>query len=362
MLFCFLVVLRHDLTAQSTDYDEAIGETAAQIYIATYGIYHDPELKDFVDQVGNSLVGALTEDVFAFRFYIIDEHTPNAFALPGGYIFVSRGLLALINSPDELAGVLAHEIVHVQKRHGVHQKKQNILPSLIEAPFKIAGNLIGGKLGKIVETPSLLGTAMKSSYSKKQESEADQLGIVLAARAGYDPMALASILKSIAEWEATLSEQEEVRSFFSDHPYTPDRIATIQNNGPQLTWNPNTIRDVPLENILSDLLVWVNPSKGVFIDNVFLHPELDISVNFPKNAVYTNQVLSVKSVDKENGSFVSATAFSTSKSPKTLAKEYIKEVKELLCPVVQHQDISVGFPVSLPEYLAHRFVSVRNIR
>lgn len=329
LLLVFGVLLQsYPIAAQPIEYDIKLGAAAAETFIAQHGVYNDPELKELVDKIGYSLVDQLSEQIFEFRFIILDDPAPNAFALPGGFVFVTRGILALIESPDELAGVIGHEIVHVQKRHAIQQMKHSVLPTVLQLPFKIAGSVVGGRLGEIIESPAAAGSMMKSSYSRKNETEADTYGIVLAARAGYDPNALAAILDRLSDWSSTLNEKLEARSYFSDHPYTPDRVDAITEESPELSWTPNKLRDSAIDPYLDNLMIWVNPAKGVFVENYFLHPVLNLSVKYPKDWSYSNENAKVSAINKEQTSSISLGIASASKEPKTLAKDFMKELKE----------------------------------
>ncbi|MFY0626404.1 MAG: M48 family metalloprotease [Reichenbachiella sp.] len=330
IVFAFLSVLsKLDVSAQSKDYDVKMGEAAAVAVIEKYGIYNNSELKTYVDEIGYSLVDQLSEDLFEFRFIILDDPTPNAFALLGGYVFITRGLLALVNNADELAGVIGHEIVHVQKRHGVKQMRHSILPTVLQVPFQIAGGILGGSLGQMVEAPASIGASMfNSSYSRRHETESDKLGIVLAARSGFDPSALSGILERIIDWEESLSDFEESRSYFSSHPYTPDRVENISAVSKQLEWSPSELHKTSAVNHLHDLLFWNNPKKGIFVENVFLHPTMDFSVSYPEKWSYSNKTSSVGATNKDQTASILLGINTINQSPKSLAKAFMRDLKE----------------------------------
>ncbi len=161
---------------------------------------------------------------------------PNAFALPGGYIYVSRGLLSLVNDEAELACVIGHEMIHVTKRHSVKQMKKSIFPAILHIPGAVVG-LFNQDLGRIINTPVSFGSELfLSNYSRKQETESDELGIKIASQAGYDPSRLTVILDNLAKDVALLTGEEEKKSYFSTHPITPKRIERIEKELPALNW------------------------------------------------------------------------------------------------------------------------------
>src|SRR5213079_3194867 len=149
----------------------------------------------YLGQVGARLVAAANDARWKFTFKIVDQQESNAFAIPGGRIYVSRGLLALVNREDELAGVLAHEIAHVNERHSTRQQRKGILPGILSLPGNIVGGIVSEDLGAIINAPiDTVGGAWLSRYSRGQESDSDRIGMRTAAKAGYDPSALADIL------------------------------------------------------------------------------------------------------------------------------------------------------------------------
>ncbi len=126
---------------------------------------------------------------FAYRFTVVDQLEPNAFAVPGGYVYVSRGLLALAKSEDEIAGVIAHEIQHVERRHSVKQMRKEFGLGLLALPGQLVGGIVSEDLAALAGKPF---EAVAAGYSRDQEREADTLGQPLAAAAGYDPKAMAA--------------------------------------------------------------------------------------------------------------------------------------------------------------------------
>ena len=165
-------------TVLMTEYDDArVGRETAVDVKAEMGVLEDPALAAYVDGIGRKLLRGIPLRGFDYQFYVVDMIEPNAFALPGGYIFISRGLLALANNEDELACVIGHEITHAARRHAAAQQAlQSRLPPLM-----------------------MPGSAAKfASYSREMEREADEGGQILCAAAGYDPMGMSTFLTSLA--------------------------------------------------------------------------------------------------------------------------------------------------------------------
>ena len=180
---------------------------------------------------------------YYFKFRVIDQAEPNAFATPGGYIFISRGLLALVNSEDELAGILAHEISHVTLRHHARQAQRGVLPSVLQMPGRAIGAVVGEDVGEVINAPlAAAGTAYLSSYSRAQEQEADRAGLQLAARAGYDPAALARALDNLDRPSRCCTDTTARSSRAASASSTairPRRHASPISSAPPRSWRGN---------------------------------------------------------------------------------------------------------------------------
>ncbi|MCD4729185.1 MAG: M48 family metalloprotease, partial [Bacteroidales bacterium] len=290
--------------AQDYTYDKKIGAESAVQVEQMIGIYQDSALTAYVNAVGQRLVNVLVDTPLEFRFFVVDMAEPNAFALPGGYIYVSRGLLSLVNDEAELACVIGHEMIHVIKRHAVKQMRKSILPGLLYIPGAVVG-VFNSSLGSIINTPVSLGSELfLSNYSRKQENESDKLGIKLASQAGYNPEKLAIILTSLSEDAKLLSGEAEKRSYFSSHPFTPKRVEKIEKEILKLQWSEkSSFADdkMSLYSKLAGMVYGQNPKQGIFEENVFKHPELNLAIPFPEkwNTINVPVAVGAKQPDGE---------------------------------------------------------------
>ena len=183
------------LLGPSPQRDIEQGAEVAKLVEQQIGLCSLPETQGYLQQVGGRLVAAAGDPRWKFTFQIVDQEEPNAFAIPGGGIYVSRGLLILTEREDELVGVLAHEIAHVTQRHSARQQRKGILPALLSLPCRVVGGVASEDFGALINAPvDVVGGVWLSRYSRSQESEADRIGIRTAAQAGYDSAALADIL------------------------------------------------------------------------------------------------------------------------------------------------------------------------
>ncbi len=252
-----------EVILRSEDVDRKVGEESAQGVKAQLGLIEDPELVAYVAKVGARLARHAPRRNFEYSFQIVDQEAPNAFALPGGYIFVSRGLLTLANSEDELANVLGHEIVHVAARHAA--ARQEVGRSL---PAKLDW-LQGGYL---------------ASYGRDQEREADRLGQGLAAVAGYDPEGLVAFLRELEHTERLELGSSRLPSFWDTHPSTNRRVAEAGARANMATWT----RKAPIAAAHADFLrrmeglaIGARASEGVFLKDRFMHADLGLFIHFP---------------------------------------------------------------------------------
>jgi predicted Zn-dependent protease len=256
---------------------------------------------------------------------------PNAFALPGGYIYISRGLLSLVNDEAELAGVMGHEMIHVTKRHSVKQMKKSILPGILHIPGAVVG-IFNQNLGRLINTPVSFGSELfLSNYSRKQESEADKYGIKLASQAGYDPSKLAVILNNLSKDVERLTGEEEKKSYFSSHPLTPKRIDRIEKELTNLNWTnkaPIAADKQSLYAKLDEMYVGQNPQQGIFQENVFMHADLDLAIKFPKKWNTVNVPIAVGAVQPEGEAQIIFLADDSIKSPDSVSMAFASLLRE----------------------------------
>ena len=219
---------RRTRRAMSEEQELELGREAAKQVEQYVGFSGSAELNAYVDRIGQRLVEHSSRSHLDYEFHVVDMKEPNAFALPGGYIYVSRGMLALMNSEDELAAVLGHEIGHVAGRHAAQRraKSRGWIPLQVLAGIGgAAASVVSPTLGSAVAGAGQLPAALViAGYSRKQEQEADRLGQQYAAAEGWDPAALAATMDALTREQELAGGRDPNRmSFFDSHPTTPDR-------------------------------------------------------------------------------------------------------------------------------------------
>jgi len=291
---------RPELVLVSGDRERALGDEQEKGLVEELGVSDHAATREWVGAVGARLAAKSPRQDVSYRFHVADIEEPNAFALPGGPIFVTRGLLALVRSEDELAGVLAHEVAHVAARHSVRQVTASTpLAVVFGLPAAIVG-AVSRPLGDLVALPGALvsGIAL-SAYGREQEHDADRIGADIAHAAGFDPRGLADLLERLTAEEALHGEASRVLAFFASHPRTPDRMDRVRKHAAALAGGaPRGEPDRTLALArLDGLLVGPSPALGVFVDDDFLHPTLAVSWRLPKDWAYENRPEAVVAVD-----------------------------------------------------------------
>lgn len=208
----------------SDEEEVAVGRQIAGNLLGAAPLVKDKALQRYVNLVGRWVADQGERVDLAWHFGVIDSDDINAFAVPGGYIFVTRGLYRLLNNEAQLAGVLAHEIAHVVRQHHYRVIQQARI-------VDIGSRWLGRKAGQNNQLiQNLIGSGAEivaRGLDKSAEYEADRMGVVLAARAGYDQYALAEVLQQMGHYS---SEDDSVKLLFKTHPHPDDRLSHLDTS------------------------------------------------------------------------------------------------------------------------------------
>ena len=198
----------------------AIGRDIAANVAGRYGVVQDYGLTRYVNLVGNTVARKSERPDLKYHFAVLDTDIVNAFACPGGYVFITRGTLDLIESESELAAVLAHEVAHVAKKHIVKEIEKT---KLLMAGGRVAGDLINTG-SQVFEAVTSLGTdILFKGLSRSDEYQADRFSLIYASGAGYEPIGLITFLEKL-RLEGNMPGSEGVALLFSTHPKVDDRL------------------------------------------------------------------------------------------------------------------------------------------
>lgn len=279
------VTRRPEVTLISTAREKELGEEQAQLVAESMGILHDERLTAYVAEVGARVAARSPRTDVTYVFQIVDQKEPNAFALPGGTVYVSRGMLALLESEDELAGVLGHEIAHVAAKHAVQRVARAAPLGVVTGIGAAVTGLVSPQLGSLVAGAGMAANAaVLAPYGRAQESEADRVGAAMAADAGYDPAALARALASLARDEAQRGDDRR-SDWFATHPPLPRReeeAAAVAARLGRAAADPVAATPADFLRRLDGLVVGDDPAQGVVVDGRVLQPALGFTLRFPQ--------------------------------------------------------------------------------
>ena len=354
----FLCLQATPALAATGNLDAEIGAESALAVEAQMGLYNEPELLEYVTDVGNRLIDALKDERFTFRFFVVDDASPNAFALPGGFVYVTRGLLPLLQTEDELAGVMAHEIIHVVERHGVKRSRRGLLGGLLEAPGRIVGGLVDESVGALINAPITgANKLVLASYSRGQERDADTRGVRLMALAGYDPTHLGQFLLRLAEVVEVVTGEREQRSMLRDHPITADRISYLDRLAADLERATGESVVADLFVILDGLTVGPNPDRGIFVESDFLHPGLDLALVFPPDWQTFNYPIAVGAVAPAQDAALFYSLEDSAETPTALGEAFVASL-----PAEYRRMVDRAEPVTVNEIPGYIVTLAQNPR
>ena len=283
-----------DLVLMSEQNEIALGRKTHKEILQQYSVYDDPELQTYVTKIGEELAKNSHRNNLIYRFTVLDSKDVNAFALPGGYIYITRGLLAYLNSEAELAAVLGHEIGHVTARHSVRQYSATQLTNVgatLAAIFIPGMNQVGSQLMQV------LGSALLRGYGRELELEADRLGAEYVARTNYGAESMLDVIRVLKNQETFAKqqaksegrEQQNYHGLFSTHPDNDTRLQEIIRHAEKYQNKAGTRKgEETFLNKVDGLIFGDSPQQGITRGNNFYHVQLDISIVFPRKWNVTN--------------------------------------------------------------------------
>jgi len=268
--------------------------------LATYGgEYHDAKLERMVARIVGKLTETSDNPNQTYRITILNSPNINAFALPGGYIYVTRGLLALANDSAEVAAVIAHEMAHVTANHGLQRQQKEAEVALAN---RVVSEVLSSKTAK--QQTTMRGRLNLARFSRNQELQADQIGIKMIGDAGYDPFASPRFLEAMEAWSRYRNisgATNESLDFLASHPATPRRIqlAITQARKVGAPVVGSTDRNRFLDGI-NGLIYGDTPDEGYIRGQTFIHPKLAIAFSVPDGFLLDNSAKAVIATGSDN--------------------------------------------------------------
>ncbi len=314
----------------SPEKEDKMGKQAHPEILKQYGGENkNLTLKGYVKKIGHRLASFSEMKDKTFTFTILNSDVVNAFALPGGYIYVTRGMLSLFNSEAEMAAVIGHEIGHVTARHSAKRQSTSIFANL--------GAVLVGTLTKNNDIGRIAGQAAKlgiMSYSRGQEYQSDELGVRYSSRAGYDPYGASEMLKSLdaqhrlANILANKRNQKPRDDFFSTHPNTKDRVKRAYKAAQNTAIGENERSDGRRDylNAINGMIYGDDPDRGLVLGRMFWHPSLRLTFTVPKDYKIQNGSTSVIARGISNKTKNAALIFSGGKIENSNLQNYIQKI------------------------------------
>ncbi len=272
--------------ALSEEDEIKLGADEHRKIIARYGVYRDKELQEYISLVGQRVAKESSRPNLEYHFTVLNDDIINAFALPGGYVYVTRGMLTHMNSESELAAVLGHEVAHITEKHALNrlsrQKGLNLINKVVAITTRQPG---------IYELGNIFGGVLLSGYSRKFELEADEVGAKYMAKAGYSPEAMLKTIEILKAKDRIEIEQARIEKrkpnvyhgFLATHPDNDTRYKEAIRASEKLLQDYEDF--IKTDEFLEKLngMTWGKSRKvGVIRKNKFYHPRLGIKLSFPK--------------------------------------------------------------------------------
>ena len=331
---------KRQIMLMSEEQEIAMGKEYDPQIIATFGEYKDDRLLSFIREKGEAMGRISHRPDLQYHFRILDSPVVNAFAVPGGYLYFTRGILAQFNNEAELIGVLGHEMGHVTARHTVSQQSKQQLGQLL---------LIGGMIAS-EEFRDFAGYAMQGmqllflKYSRDHERESDRLGVEYASKIQYDPQQMANFFNTLSRMSAS-DGPGGIPTFLSTHPDPGDRYRDVTRQAQEWkkkldndTWQVN---EESYLRMIEGMVYGEDPRQGFVENDVFYHPELKFSFPVPAGWMLVNSPSQVQMAPKDGQALVVFTLAQES-SPEAAAEKSLSALQ--LKPVESQRTTVNGLP------------------
>ncbi|MBD1395686.1 M48 family metalloprotease [Pontibacter sp. JH31] len=294
---------KKDVMLMSESQEIALGKEADPQIVAQFGLYEDPALQRFISEKGQKMAAVSHRSNLNYEFKIVDSPVINAFAVPGGYVYFTRGIMAHFNNEAQFAGVLGHEIGHITARHSAQQQSKSILTQ--------GGLLLGMILSPTIaqygqEVSQGLGLLMLK-YGRDAERESDRLGVEYSTKIGYDAKEMADFFITLQRKQEE-NGQSQLPSFLSTHPDPGDRYTTVtklaaEEKRKQNLTNAQINRNNYLK-MINGMVYGEDPKQGFVENSVFYHPELKFQYAIPTNWDYQNSPQQVQMAAKDGSAMM----------------------------------------------------------
>ena len=319
---------KNEIIFMSPEKEKALGAESHPSVVASMGLYDDKNLTAFINEKGKAMGKVSHRPDVDYQFFIVDSPVVNAFAVPGGYVYFTRGIMAHFNNEAEFAGVLGHEIGHIAARHSASQQTKQVFTQGV----LLAGSVLSPTFRSLSEQASQGLGLLLLKYSRDHESQSDELGVDYSSKIGYDAHQMADFfgtLKRISE-----KAGQTIPTFQSTHPDPGNRqvkveqLATSYQSAHQAKYNVN--RDVYLRRI-EGLIYGVDPKQGFVEGGQFYHPGLKFQFPVPSDWQTENTPAQFQMASKDGKAmmlFTIAEGKTLDEAAQTIIKNYGLQVSE----------------------------------
>jgi predicted Zn-dependent protease len=311
-----------ELSLVSEQQEIQMGQQGAQQVAQEVGLVKDQALQNYLQTIGSGIATKSERPNLPWTFRAVDDPSPNAFALPGGYVFVTRGLLDLMNNEAELASVLGHEIGHVTARHSVHQMSEQQLAQLALG----VGAVLSPTVAQLGDVASQGLGLLFLKYSRDDERQADDLGFRYALNQGYDVRYMDDVFRSLQRL-GEASKESPLPSWLATHPGEAERIQTIDTKLAQLQPAQLANTKVNAQQYLqrvNGLVYGADPRNGFFQGNTFYHPDLRFQISLPSGWQGQNLSQAVIAVSPQQDGIIQLT-LAQGNSPEAAARAFLSQ-------------------------------------
>jgi len=290
---------KRQLMLMSEDQEVQMGISYNPQVLATFGEYPDAKIQTFVQSRGNEMGKISHRPNLDYHIKVVDSPVVNAFAVPGGYIYLTRGILAQLNNEAEMIGVLAHEMGHITARHSVSQQSKQMLAQLA----LIGGMIASEQFAQYAEYAMQGMQLLFLKFSRDDEREADRLGVEYSSKLGFDAHKMADFFQVLNKMSMAES-QGGVPTFLSTHPDPGDRYNSVNQNASEwqakLNLSEWKVNDNSYLQMINGIVYGEDPRQGYVDGSVFYHPDLKFKFAFPAGWKLENTPMQV-TMTPENG-------------------------------------------------------------
>lgn len=326
----------------STDQEIAMGKQSDPEIISFFGLYEDEKLQRFIQEKGQQMAAVSHRKDLKYEFKIVDSPVVNAFAVPGGYVYFTRGIMAHFNNEAEFAGVLGHEIGHITARHSAKQYSNAMLAQVGLA----AGMILSPELAQFGDLAQNGLQLLFLKFGRDAESQSDQLGVEYSSKIGYDAAEMAGFFSTLDRLRDQ-SAGEAVPTFLSTHPDPADREKKVGRLAEKTKRKMNTttlkVNGDSYLRMIDGIVHGEDPKQGFVENNIFYHPVLKFQFPVPSGWAYQNSPEQFQMAPKDGGAMMFLALVQSSGSLENTAQAFIQ--KNQLNVVESKRDNLNGMPV-----------------